>query len=184
MEPLPSQLTTWAAWTRQHEDSLLLDRSSGGRRGAFGDSYASYYLSGQAGVLGERNKDRRLPAKNKVVGLDHGQERIAYAFSHLDAQPVVNDAYDDNPIVVAFDRSSEGTGVFSSTVGGQVLTFASVDDTSMRDEQTGSVWSVPAGLALSGPLAGEQLEQRLRFVSSWFAWTDFYPDTHLYEPLA
>ncbi|MCI0778986.1 MAG: DUF3179 domain-containing protein, partial [Chloroflexi bacterium] len=40
MELLPSQLTTWGAWTAQHPDTLLLDRGFGLFRS---DRYEGYY---------------------------------------------------------------------------------------------------------------------------------------------
>ena len=37
--------------------------------------------------MGQSNNDPRLPTKEKVIGLDHGRERIAYAFSDLADHP-------------------------------------------------------------------------------------------------
>jgi hypothetical protein len=81
MELLSSQLTTWGAWLEQHPDTKLLDRSIG--RGAGRDPYTSYYNSNSAGVLGESVADRRLARKELIIGLDHGQQRIAYGFTIL-----------------------------------------------------------------------------------------------------
>ena len=181
LELIPAQLTTWEAWTAQFSDTKLLDRQIGGGRG-FRDGYESYYKSRSTGVLGQSNKDPRLPDKELIIGLDHGRERKAYAFSALRDEPVVNDTYELDPIVVTFDSESGGAGAFSSTVEGEALTFEFIDLTTMRDAQTGSIWSSARGVALSGPLAGAELERLPSFVSFWFAWTDFYPGTDLYEP--
>ncbi len=180
LELIPSQLTTWEAWTEQFPDTKLLSRSLGSR--GFRDRYESYYRSRRAGVLGQSNNDPRLPTKEKVIGLDHGQERIAYAFSDLADHPVVNDTYGPDPIVVTFDPLSEGAGAFNARVDGERLSFESVDAATMRDTQTGSLWSSARGVALSGPLAGTELEQLPSFVSFWFAWSDFYPGTTVYQP--
>ena len=180
MELLPSQLTTWGAWKEQHPDTLLLDRTVGGS--GFRDSYSIYYNSNSAGILGESNKDRRLPVKELIVGLDHGGERIAYAFSKLANQPVVNDVYEGEPVLVTHDPAAGAAAAFTRTLNGEVLAFDSVDDMTMRDCETGSLWSAVRGEALSGPLAGAQLEQLPAFVSFWFAWSDFYPGTEVWEP--
>ena len=180
MQLFPSQLTTWGAWTGQHPETKLLDRNVGG--GGFRDSYNSYYQSGQTGILGQSNNDDRLPKKELVVGLDHGRERIAYGFTALKATPVVNDTYDGEPVLITHDPVSEAAAAFRRTSDGQVLTFTAIDNTTVRDDQTGSVWSSLRGEALSGALAGAQLDQLPAFVSFWFAWTDFYPTTDLYEP--
>jgi hypothetical protein len=168
MELFPSQLTKWDAWIAQHPDTKLVDRTIGG--GGFRDGYTSYYASGTAGVLGEENPDRRLPRKELIVGVDHGVDRVAYAFRDLSLTPVVNDTYDAEPVVVTFDADAEAAAAFERTV----------DSTTMRDDATGMLWSSLRGEALSGELAGTQLTQLPSFVSFWFAWTDFYPETALF----
>ena len=182
MELVPSQLTTWGAWTAQHPDTLLLDRGFGLFRA---DRYEGYYVSGRAGILGERNRDDRLPTKELVVGLRHGNDVIAYAYRDLADALVLNEAYDGEPIVVTFDPDSRATAVFERTVDGRTLAFEPGergDGTTMRDAQTGSLWSTAQGVALDGPLEGAQLEQLPSFVSFWFSWSDFYPQTTVYQP--
>jgi hypothetical protein len=181
MELLSSQLTTWGAWLEQHPDTKLLDRSIG--RGAGRDPYTSYYNSNSAGVLGESVRDGRLPRKEIIIGLDHGQQRIAYGFSDLKDVLVVNDIYDQAPVVIAHDPLGEAAAAFSRTLDdGRTLTFETVDRVTMRDVETGTTWSSIRGEALNGELAGSQLEQLPSFVAFWFSWTDFYPGTDLYDP--
>ena len=188
MELLPSQLTTWGAWREQFPETKLLSRTSGGGGflggGLSGSAYLKYYNSSRTGVLGQANDDDRLANKELVVGLDHGLQRIAYGFKALKTQPVVNDTYDGDPVVVTHDPISEAAAAFNRTLDGTELTFSSVGDDTMRNAETGSVWSSIRGEALSGPLSGARLEQLPTFVSFWFAWTDFYPSTELYEPTA
>ena len=182
MELLPSQLTTWGAWLDQHPDTLLLDRGFSLFKN---DRYEGYYASGRAGILGERNRDDRLPTKDLVVGLRHGNDVIAYAYSDLADVRVLNHAYDGEPIVVTFDPDSRASAVFDRTVDSQTLTFEQGEDgdvTTMRDTQTGSLWSAVQGVALEGPLEGVQLAQLPSFVSFWFSWSDFYPQTGVYQP--
>ena len=51
----------------------------------------------------------------------------------------------------------------------------------MEDQQTGSTWQAITGRAVAGPLAGNALERLPSHYSFWFAWSDFHPDTELYE---
>lgn len=180
MKLLPSQLTSWAAWVEQHPDTKLLDRNIGRRSGR--DPYTSYYNSNSAGVLGEQNKDTRLGRKDLVVGLDHGRERIAYAFKHLADELVVNDTYEGAPVVITHDREGGAAAAFSRAIGGRTLTFETVDRLTMRDAETGTTWASLTGKATDGELAGTTLEQLPSFVSFWFSWTDFHPSTALWEP--
>ena len=52
----------------------------------------------------------------------------------------------------------------------------------MTDTESSSVWDKASGSAVSGPMSGTQLEPYPYIISFWFAWTDFYPETDLYEP--
>jgi hypothetical protein len=182
LELISSSLTTWEAWSEEHPDTLLLDRS-GGFFASSGDSYAGYFRSQQAGILGEANHDPRLPVKELVVGLDHGVAQRAYAFRDLARDSVVNDVYQGEAIVVAFDTESESAAVFSREAAGQLLTFTQTGRRTMQDAETGSTWSMDTGRAMEGPLAGTDLERVRSFVSFWFAWSDFYPETEVYEPM-
>lgn len=180
MRLLPSQLTSWAAWVEQYPDTKLLDRTIG--RGSGRDPYTSYYSSNSAGVLGEENGDARLRRKDLVVGLDHGQERIAYAFKHLADELVVNDTYEDAPVVITHDPAGGAAAAFSRAIGERTLTFEAVDRLAMRDVETGTTWASLTGKAVDGELIGATLEQLPSLVSFWFSWADFYPSTELWEP--
>jgi hypothetical protein len=54
----------------------------------------------------------------------------------------------------------------------------------MTDDETGSVWDMATGVALSGDLEGQRLDRLPSFVSFWFAWPDYYPSTEIYQPPA
>ena len=72
--------------------------------------------------------------------------------------------------------------VFEATVNGQLLSFFRVNrfvDGRFFDEETGSEWSFE-GVAIAGPLEGTRLTQIAdAYVSFWFAWKNFVPDTFL-----
>ena len=51
----------------------------------------------------------------------------------------------------------------------------------MRDTETGSLWSGLSGAAIEGPLTGSALRQVPSFYSFWFAWSDFYVNTDVYQ---
>ena len=73
--------------------------------------------------------------------------------------------------------------VFERTLGDATLTFERAEETGqMTDRETGSTWDKATGKAVSGQLQGKQLQQLPSHTSFWFAWTDFYPETELYEP--
>ena len=184
---LPVQLTTWGAWKAQHPDTLFLDNGGGGNPLEFYDPYSAYYASGSAGILGESNRDERLLTKEFVVGLVNGTVQRAYPFRYLNQAPVLNDTFAGRSIVVTFDTENGAAAVFDRSAGARVLTFELLGERTdgqplMKDLETGSTWTGATGEAVSGPLAGQRLEQVDSFVSFWFAWSDFHPDTELYVP--
>ena len=176
LEFVPSKHTTWADWRREHPDTLALVKGYSGYR----DPYAGYYRSGQAGVLGETNRDPRLSTKQFVIGVAIGEDAVAYPFSVLSEQPAINDEVGGVPVLVVFDAANASGVVYERTVQEQVLTFEVVEGLTLRDKETGSLWDGEAGRALEGPLAGTQLQQVKSTSSFWFGWSDFYPHTRVY----
>jgi hypothetical protein len=140
--------------------------------------------------------DERLPALSRVIGVveetPQGLLTVAWPLESVAAAEVLNEAVGDRPVVLlhqpgmrsALDTSAirdgrdvGAVGVFDRRVDGQTLTFER-DGDAFRDGETGSVWTL-AGRAISGPLAGTQLERLVAFDHYWFAWSAFYPESEV-----
>lgn len=176
LEFLPAELTTWQDWRDRHPDTLALVK---GYRGAV-DSYTGYSASSQAGVLGETRRDERLYVKEFIVGVEHQGLAVAYPYSRLNQEPVVNDRIGDLPVLVLFDPQTGGGLVFDRRAEGQTLTFRAVDGDRVGDRETGSVWEWHTGRAVEGPLVGHSLRRVKSTSSFWFGWKDWYPETRVY----
>ena len=175
---LPSWFMTWEEWKEIHPDTIALDKN--GRRGSE-DVYDSYYASERAGVIGRSNFDERLQTKEFVIGVELENAAIAYPFSVLNHEPIINDSLDGKDYLVMFDLQSGASVVFERTVEGQTLTFSQNDDEStMTDLETGSIWERMNGTAIDGPLRGTELKRVKSVASFWFGWVDFHPDTIVY----
>ena len=182
LEVVPVTQTTWEAWLELHPDTIMLDKQGLYRH----DNYTSYYLSGRTGVLGESKTDARLGRKELVVGVEIDGRRKAYPFNALRRAPVVNDLVADHARLVYFDDPTGTALVYDRTVDGRTLTFRLDGEpkgalTKLVDDETGSRWTAFTGLAISGQLKGKRLERALSHLSFWFAWTDWNPDTELYN---
>ncbi len=187
LEIVPSLQTTWSQWRGLHPDTLVLDKRGYNR----GDSYEGYYRNGSAGIIGESNKDKRLPTKELVIGLDLEGKTIAYPFRDIARQPVINDFFAGRDVLVTFELESETGVVFNRQAGGRTLNFrpvsptASADETLlMKDDETGTIWQALTGRAIEGELEGTVLTRLPSHYSFWFAWSDFHPDTELYDKSA
>lgn len=178
LEFLPSWFMTWQEWKERHPETIALDKE--GRRGAR-DVYDRYYASDDAGVIGRTNLDDRLYAKEFVIGVELGDTAVAYPYSALNAEPLINDTVRGRHILVAFDSMSGAGVVFDRELEDTVLTFVKDEGSlTMTDEQTGSRWDMLIGQATEGDLRGTELVRIKSVASFWFGWADFHPDTILY----
>lgn len=176
LEFVPALHTSWAEWNSLHPGTMALVKGYAGAR----DAYTAYYQSSQAGVLGESRSDDRLYIKEFVVGVERNGEAMAYPFSALNAQPVINDLVGGLPVLVVFHADGGASAVFERIVNGQTLTFSAQDGVTMTDAETGSTWWGLTGIATAGPLAGLQLTPVKSTRSFWFGWKDWYPDTRVF----
>ncbi len=173
---LPSWMTTWEDWKSRHPDTLALEKGYSGNY----DPYRGYYQSGQTGVIGESRRDDRLYAKEFVIGVDLDGHQVAFPFSRLNTEPVVNFQVGQAPVLVVFNIQT-GTGVvFDRRHEGQQLTFEGEDDLVLTDQETGSTWDGLTGTAIAGPLEGTTLNRLKSTASFWFGWKDWYPDSEIY----
>lgn len=58
---------------------------------------------------------------------------------------------------------------------------ADPDGRTLRDLETGSRWSAWMGAAFEGELAGSQLERVVTTNVFWFGWSDYHPETGVFE---
>jgi hypothetical protein len=178
LEFVPSWMMSWAEWQELHPDTLALDKQ--GRRGSR-DVYNGYYASGVTGVIPETIQDNRLYVKEFVTGVELDDAVIAYPFSALNEQPVVNDQVGDTAVLVWFDPETAVSVAFDRTVDEQMLTFAATNlPRRLQDVETGSTWDALTGTAIDGPLAGAQLTRLKSTTSFWFGWKDIHPGTLLF----
>lgn len=181
LEIVPAIQTTWQQWANLHPDTLVLDK-----RGSYGnDNYEGYYENGSTGIIGESNKDRRLPKKELVMGMTVSGLAKAYPFSSISQQTVINDHFAGEEVVITFDSTSESGAAFVRRLDGRNLNFEAAPGREgvslMRDQETGSLWQVLTGQAIEGELFGERLDRLPSHYSFWFAWSDFHPTTELYD---
>lgn len=81
---LPSVLTTWSRWRRDHPATLVLSPDTGYARPYDRDPYAGYAESGDL-MFPPSRVDRRLPAKARVLGIEMQGDAVALPFERLAA---------------------------------------------------------------------------------------------------
>ena len=178
LEMVPIPQTTWGQWKADYADTLVLDPDT-----PFQDRYVRPVRIGVFHPNEAVYGDARLPANALVVGVEVEGVFKGYPISQLEeAGSVVNDIIAGQPIVVVYD-SAAGTGVaYLRRLGGQVLEFDSVsgDDFEMEDRATGSSWDVH-GRTANGAFGEARLEFVPSFISEWYGWSAYHPESQLFE---
>lgn len=80
------------------------------------------------------------------------------------------------PVVAFFEVASSERFVYSREVGEQVLTFRAGEDGTLVDVETGSIWTLRDGAAVSGALAGATLRTAPYTVEDVFPYRGVTPE--------
>ena len=187
LRPLQSMFTQWDTWKRFYPKTKVLTSGRSSFFGSSRDPYESYYRSPDTGIIPTRVSDKRIYPKEYVLGLVLKDRAKAYPFSVLGRQSVVNDTFQDVPLLVVFDSESTTGTIFMRTMQGKTLSFKQARRSDKKglflaDDATGSLWEGLTGTALEGPFKGKRLESLPMTPSYWFGWVDHYPKTELYLP--
>ena len=109
---VPAQYTTWAAWSQQHPDSLLLSDDTGFERDYEASPYEEYKRLPNV-MYATLHSDWRLPAKTWVVGINSGDEALALPFAELDKldEPLMV-TVGDTPLEIRWDKTASVAQAF------------------------------------------------------------------------
>ncbi len=179
LEIFPSQMMTWREWRARHPDTLVLRKPSGNR--AMRDNYATYHASDRIGVTGfTRPTGGGLDPKTLVAAFRTEAAAFAVVADRVIGKAALADA-SGTPVVVA--GTADGSGVRTFRSGEHRFRVATGTDTPrLVDEATGSEWDAFEGRAISGALAGRQLDEVPSTLSYWFAWRAFFPRAVIIRP--
>jgi hypothetical protein len=178
LEVVPSVHATWKEWKQLYPDSLVLKK-----RGAPRSVYESYNRDpNKIGISGRRLRDKRLPAKVRIIGVR--TESAAMAFVEQDVREARLVQADVGGLAVVLIAAAKDHPIvtFSRRAAGRVLSFRLVEGSpsAFEDTDTGSRWSVADGRAVSGPLKGAKLERAPAYPAFWFGWLNYFPSTEVW----
>ncbi|MBI5649776.1 MAG: DUF3179 domain-containing protein [Chloroflexi bacterium] len=190
-----SQVIAFSDFSARYPDGKVLSRETGFTRSYGANPYVGYDNPNTPPFLytGPPTPPQIKPTE-RVVTLALGDVAIAYPYSLLQRQRVINDSVAGHAIVVlwksgaasaldeatiARGRDIGATGVFARAVNARVLTFRA-DGDKIRDIETQSEWNI-LGQAVDGQLQGAQLTPIIHGNFFWFAWAAFRPDSKVYR---
>ena len=165
-----------------YPDTRLLSRVTG-----FSRNYGLYpygdFQTSECLIFGVSDRDTRLHAKTRALGISGGGTARAYPISDLGTLSVINDDLASEPVVVAGSAPGRYAIAFSRRLAnGDELTFEAVTDagaTVLQDNEGGR-WDI-FGRAVSGPHMGETLTGIDAYVAYWFAWAAFNTGSEIHE---
>ena len=193
LKQIPSSIVAFSEFTAAYPDAKILSRATGHVRPYGRNPYRGYDRAGNSPFLFHDPADPRLPAMERVIGVQANGKQRLYPFSVFKASPVINDEVGGRSVVVlskegtlsALDaetirdsRTIPSATAFERRLDGHVLTFE-VRDGKIHDTQTGSQWSL-LGQATAGKLKGRRLKAVEAGVHFAFAWLAFIPDAEIF----
>lgn len=169
LEELPSELTTWGEWKRRHPNTLVLLKPP-----LSGSPYEDYFADPERiGVRGSTNPDRRLPGKTLVVGLERDGRFATVPLHLLETRRILNTNALGAPLVLT------ASAAYDRRIADRTLTFERAGEGTLRDHESGSIWSLDTGEATSGPMQGRRLTRVSGKLVYWGVWARFHPQSEL-----
>lgn len=156
LDPIITDMVTWEAWHDEHPGTTVLDMSR------TSNNYTREFY--------------RDPTRF-VFGFDLAGKAWALPLAKMMDKPVHSFRIGDQSLLATFDTRGAVTHLFHRRLGQQVLEFSPVDAETMKDTQTGSHWKIKSGEAISGPMKGKSLKQRVGIMSFRKAWQNFFPES-------
>jgi len=197
----PLVLATWAQWLAEHPETKVLDAPTGYERTyAPGAPYVQYFAS-PGTMFPVWRRSGVLPLKARVYALRINGVPKAFPATVLAARRVVNDAIAGTPVVLIashggvpvngrherrpVDRFHVPSASYSPGVEVRAFKrgseqFRPGPDPDVVLDASGYPWRVTEA-ALIGP-GGTRATRVPGFLSYWFAWYAFFPQTFVYHP--
>jgi hypothetical protein len=180
MSFLPLIHTTWKEWQALHPETFVL---------SYDTEFQAQYRTVTIGMPNSRfdrellSVDDRLQSEELVLGVMVGDEFVAYPVTALEqTSGVINGDVDGIPIVIFYDAAANAGIAFSREVDGQEAQFELVvgDSFLASDSVRGALWDF-SGRSVSGERAGSSLDFVTSYLSEWYGWSAYHPETTIYE---
>ena len=112
-----------------------------------------------------------------ILGKDHPK---AWSLEALRAQPVLNESFEGQPVLVAFDQQSVTARLFSRRLNEHELVFE-MHEGELTDRETKSTWNPVSGKSVGGPWNGQSLRPLPAIMSYRRAWKQFHPESEFVD---
>lgn len=175
--------TTWGTWKNAYPSTKVVSTSTGFSRNYDRYPYGSYKTNDNL-IFPINNSDDRLHKKERVLGIIVNESMIVYRFDSFENSiSLINDEFRSKKLVVAGSKNLNLIVAFNRELtDGTTLVFEPLQNElpAVLLDNEGTRWDI-FGRGISGPRAGQQLEQETQMMGYWFSFAAFYPDVTLYD---
>ena len=211
LKTAPMLDTTWKRWRQLHPDTKVMSPDNPYKnfyeaKGETPRGYTAFPSPYFEQSMSKRRRDSRLPTFEMVLAVmandgdvplmpDTDSTSPKSTTKHYRAYPlkvlrhstgVLNDKIGLQSLSVFYDAESKSAVAFSRLLDGKMLTFEmrkqSNGTLQLCDTETQSCWTIE-GKAISGDLAGKQLTPLNSYLSEWYGWAAYFPQTTIYGQL-
>ena len=183
LQPFFHDELTFALWKREQPHGRVLRPDEAlARAGKYAPANWEERMT-KVPVTTSATLDKALDPRALVVGVSINNAARAYPFDALLKQSPVVDELGGVPILVLIGDDRKSVRVFDRRVDGrklELLQKPNVTPLRLVDAETASEWDF-SGQALTGPLAGKQLQKIAMLNDYWFDWKTYHPDTSLFQ---
>ena len=192
---IPTQVISYEKFARHYPNGQVLTGDAASPAQSYDNTLWQQYETRRLPRYFSGQADRRLPAMERVLSTTLGGISVAYPYSVMREQRVINHQISGEPVMAMWmpgassvldERSIAGSmdvgmaALYSRRLDGQILVFYR-EGGQFFDYETGSQWNI-FGEATAGTLSGKRLQPVIARSNFWFAWSTAYPDTQVYTP--
>lgn len=182
LDMLPVAVMQWEHWKELHPNTKVVSSQTGHSRNytTSGYPYGSYNQRDNSRLLFQIPIDDRRPPKERVLGLPVEDGGLAIPFGELDdgsSARAIEVTVGGQEVVVFWNKAARGAMAYRPMLNGQPLSFSANENGRFVDAETGRTWTLD-GRALDGSARLTPVETA--YMSFWFAWPVFQPETTLW----
>ncbi len=177
-EAINSQVieTTWKTWKEMFPNSKVLSENTGYSRNYSAYPYGDYKTNNNSLLFSIDPDDKRIPRKERVLGIITGGLAKVYRFASLAKNNgIIEDVFRGQSLVIAGDSTRNIMAAFEKKLPDNSIPDFTFDNSGkgFLKDQFGNIWDI-FGMAVSGPLMGQKLTSPQFIVGYWMAFGSFY----------
>lgn len=174
LKEIASEQMSLGAWVRKYPNTTILQPDA-----SFANQYKGLegFDNGTINSGLEKRDSASWKFKSWVVGVEKNGYAKAYDWNELVKQRVINDTFQNIPLVLVLENDNRSFHVWNRQVNDKLLQFT-FDTTSqtLKDTTTNSGWNMD-GVCAEGILKGNKLATIQAYQEFWHSWQSFHPGT-------